>query len=291
MTTPRCWCLTCKNEYSAKGIHTHYIIAHTEEGKKKHKESYAAFLKVGNLGAKAGKDKRERSIKAYNTNPKLCLECNSKISYDKRRSKFCNRSCGATSSMRDRKLNGYKHSDETKALIKKKCKEKDITKRVQAAPYTKIKRCTNCDKYFPDTGRQTCSNECLHLIRSRHGRNNPGLGTKRSVQEIELYNLCLTKFPNAKPNKVIADGWDADIVLEEEKIAILWNGPWHYKQMPFKNHSLLQVQNRDRIKTKLFNKLGWEVLIFEDRYYSPTTAFETIVNNQPAGNRTLVSPL
>ena len=43
-----------------------------------------------------------------------------------------------------------------------------------------------------------------------------------------------------------------------------------------KNHSLKQVQNRDKIKTKLFKSLGWKVLVFEDRYFTPESAFEII---------------
>lgn len=48
--------------------------------------------------------------------------------------------------------------------------------------------------------------------------------------------------------------------------------------MPLSNHSLLQVQTRDRIKRRLFRSLGWKVIIFEDRYFSPETAFEVIRN-------------
>ena len=48
--------------------------------------------------------------------------------------------------------------------------------------------------------------------------------------------------------------------------------------MGLSNHSLKQVQNRDRIKKDLFKNLGWKVFIFEDRYYSPKQAFEEIFN-------------
>ena len=79
------------------------------------------------------------------------------------------------------------------------------------------------------------------------------------------------------PNEKIIDGWDADIVIHDTKTAILWNGPWHYQEMNFGNHSLKQIQNRDRIKIKEFTNAGWKVLIFEDRYFTPQTAFNSLI--------------
>ena len=64
------------------------------------------------------------------------------------------------------------------------------------------------------------------------------------------------------------------IVIPSKHVAILWNGPWHYKEMPLSNHSLAQVQNRDRIKIHLFESMGWKVFVFEDRHFSPQSAFD-----------------
>lgn len=36
------------------------------------------------------------------------------------------------------------------------------------------------------------------------------------------------------------NGWDADIIIEDLKIAILWNGKWHYEKITEK-HSVSQV--------------------------------------------------
>lgn len=52
------------------------------------------------------------------------------------------------------------------------------------------------------------------------------------------------------------NGWDADIILPDFKIAIQWNGAWHYN-MVTKNHNLSQVQNRDKIKQKEIIKEGY----------------------------------
>jgi len=73
------------------------------------------------------------------------------------------------------------------------------------------------------------------------------------------------------------DGWDADVIIDDLKFAVLWNGPWHYRQMPLNNHSLIQVQTRDRIKIKTLSNNGWTVLVFEDRHFTPITAFQNIL--------------
>lgn len=99
----------------------------------------------------------------------------------------------------------------------------------------------------------------------------------KHTNEIKLFDLCLTKYKNITHNdSTIADGWDADILLHDYKLAILWNGPWHYKQMNLKNHSLNQVKTRDKIKIDIFKSKGWEVLIFEDKSFTPEQAFEEI---------------
>ena len=64
-----------------------------------------------------------------------------------------------------------------------------------------------------------------------------------------FYELCVKEFSDVLSNENIFNGWDADIILTKEKVAVLWNGIWHYKKIT-KKHSLIQVQNRDIIKLK-----------------------------------------
>ena len=59
------------------------------------------------------------------------------------------------------------------------------------------------------------------------------------------------------------NGWDADVIIEEHKIAVLWNGIWHYKKIA-KKHSLIQVINRDLIKTKEIINCGYEPYVIKD---------------------------
>ena len=65
----------------------------------------------------------------------------------------------------------------------------------------------------------------------------------------KMNDLVKEKFPLTLSNVPMFNGWDADVIIPELKIAVLWNGNWHHKKIT-KKHSVLQVQNRDRIKIK-----------------------------------------
>lgn len=86
---------------------------------------------------------------------------------------------------------------------------------------------------------------------------------RRSKNEIEFCKLCEEYFNNVKHNECIFNGWDADIIIEDIKFAVLWNGPWHYKQIT-KSHSVKQTQNRDKIKIKEIKESGWTPYIIKD---------------------------
>lgn len=87
---------------------------------------------------------------------------------------------------------------------------------------------------------------------------------KRSKCEIEFCLLCEQHFNIVEHNKPIFNGWDADILLHEIKVAIQWNGPWHYKQIS-KKTSLASIQNRDKIKRHEVEKAGWSLYVIKDQ--------------------------
>lgn len=133
--------------------------------------------------------------------------------------------------------------------------------------------------------QRCCSEACRSLARSKGGHKG-GLKSAsqrvlRSKDEIALFELCKSHYHFVDHNLILVDGWDADIVIPNLKVAILWNGPWHYRQLGLKNHSLSQVQNRDRIKTRTLESQGWKVIAFEDRFYSPQQAFEALLKLVP----------
>lgn len=118
----------------------------------------------------------------------------------------------------------------------------------------------NCEIHF---GRKYSKESWLAL----HNGGCKGIqhqgDLRRSKNEIEFYKLCEEYFNNVKHNECVFNGWDADVIIEDIKFAILWNGPWHYKQIT-KSHSVKQTQNRDKIKIKEIENCGWTPYIIKD---------------------------
>ena len=252
-------------------------------GTDKHKENFRSACIKGNQAQKEkAKQKEFFKMKLYEANSITCKQCGNPHEYKKRNNKFCSRTCSAIFNN-----TGKKHSEQTKEKIKKTLSIKNNIKEHQIdVKYKNIekydlnpKSCLVCRNKIEYDKRKnkSCDNEmCRKTIQSIAGRTASSYIKKRSKDEIELFELCQSLNILIYPNEIIADGWDADITFPDLKIAILWNGPWHYKEMNMKNHSLKQVQNRDKLKIKLFESLGWKVLIFEDRYYTPESAFEIV---------------
>ena len=51
--------------------------------------------------------------------------------------------------------------------------------------------------------------------------------------------------------------------IYKDKIALLWNGIWHYKQIS-KTQSLVQVQARDKVKTAIIEKYEYAPFVIKD---------------------------
>jgi hypothetical protein len=87
--------------------------------------------------------------------------------------------------------------------------------------------------------------------------------SRRSKNEKYFAELCANKFQNVLMNVAMFNGWDADVIIKDYKIAVLWNGVWHYNKIT-KKHSVKQVENRDKIKISEIKKLGYEPYIIKD---------------------------
>lgn len=141
--------------------------------------------------------------------------------------------------------------------------------------------CPSCNKTFTVPYKQRkqvcCSKSCSMKERHKIIDNNPEYlkrccewgkksaesQNKRSKNEIYFGELCKDKFKLVKFNEPMCNGWDADVIVEDLKVAVLWNGKWHYEKIT-KSHSVKQVQNRDRIKQKEILKFGYKFYIVKD---------------------------
>lgn len=246
------------------------------------------------LGAgKYNQNQLEQRQKDYINTPDKCLFCHSDMPYlslaNRIKRKFCSKSCAAKNNNQMRLQTKTVYQKGLKKEIKCSICFSDIIVGKNAniknfkcnnckIKKTYIKICILCEKQFnTKTKRKCCSNECSYILKkqasSLGGRKSASKCIRRSKDEIKLYNLCKDYFNSVRHNEIIKDGWDADIIVDDYKLAILWNGAWHYKQLSFNNHSLSQVQTRDKIKYKILTSDGWNVIIFEDKNYTPESAF------------------
>ena len=207
---------------------------------------------------------------------KNCLneKCNKIFKPRGNHSKFCSLSCSART--------------QTKEYMKK---NNIISKRIKL---TNI-NCLMCNIEFTPkmTKQKLCSNNCSKNYQRTdqykekakvYGRTGGKVSAhsqqRRSKNEIYFAELCETYFgkENVKTNEPMFDGWDADVIIPSKKIAVLWNGIFHYKQI-MKNQSLLQVQTRDNIKMKVIEKHGYTPYVIKDMgKYKPEFVKEQFEN-------------
>lgn len=245
-------------------------LKRSEKAKKEHSDGHNTKIKTNRI---------EREKREYI--PKLCKKCNKEIEFRFRKNLYCSRSCA----------NSRVNTEETNT--KRKSSLKSYYKKIGRCQKFYTITCSFCGCRFErnkkpnsKSGIYCCkSDSCkAKLLKqtsakgaSKGGKASAAKRVKRSKQEIELYNMLSKHFKNIGNNVPIANGWDADILLYDYKIAILWNGPWHYREMGFGNHSLNQVVNRDCIKIQEFETIGWKCLIYQDNEWSPMQALVDVL--------------
>lgn len=225
----------------------------------------------------------------------ICPECGSEFKiicsdykFEKRKYKhYCSRTCA----------NKRVHCDDTKIKISESLikfydnhqydKDNDIDNAEfinRDHRFRKIYTCGVCGKkynYVPGTStRKFCSKECSKYYKEHrkdflsdesierlsdagkksafHQRTE-----RRSKNEKLFCNMCEKEFDGVLHNVPLFNGWDADVILTKQKIAVLWNGKWHYENI-MKGTSLEQIQNRDKIKIQEIKNAGYTPYIIKD---------------------------
>lgn len=226
-----------------------------------------------------------------------CEECGKEIEvkdseYRRTESKhfFCSRSCSAKYNNRLREKPSEevkkKTSESLLAYYRSKFGENYEPKN-KNINYTTLRKehvCLVCGKVYHlnENGatRMFCSRECLDEYRTNRkkylsedaikklstaGKNSAKVQgeNRRSKNEKYFCELCEKYFKDVKHNEPIFNGWDADVIIEDIKVAVLWNGKWHYQKIK-EAHSVKQVQNRDNIKIKEIKNCGYTPYIIKD---------------------------
>ena len=136
----------------------------------------------------------------------------------------------------------------------------------------KKNQCVICKKEFLHYKRdkKLCSKECHHIffveVGKKAGRASaavPRHKKNRSYNEKLFFSKIKEVYPEAEHTQRIFDGWDADIVIPSLKLAIHWNGPWHYR--PILGQDLLdKVVWKDKMRYEAVIRFGYENYIIKD---------------------------
>jgi hypothetical protein len=123
-----------------------------------------------------------------------------------------------------------------------------------------------------------CSRKCSHEYSrrdeykeiaqqngSKGGKISATVQSRRSKNEIYYAEKCEEYFgkENVTTNEPCFDGFDCDIIIHKNKLAVSYNGAWHYKQIS-KTQSLKQVQARDKVKEAIVKKYGYRFYVVKD---------------------------
>jgi hypothetical protein len=206
-------------------------------------------------------DKRKRELDQWLTEAHVCEKCGAVMTSKFGSGRFCSRACA----------NSRELTAKTRDKIKSSMAAKPIKEKQPSSAYLNYiqnpKFCIICGNAIPYDKRlrKTCCEECLHASFAAAGKASAVKVCKRSKNEIAFCQLCESYFgkESVLHNVQMFNGWDADIILPKLKLAILWNGPWHYKKI-HSDHSLRQVQNRDAIKLSEIAKCGFKSYIIKD---------------------------
>lgn len=179
---------------------------------------------------------------------------------------FCNNSCAAKYNNKHRKVQCYKSKnvalEPRKMRVCKNCGKLYNLSKINFPTHTLNCCCKECSKELCKTIKRVSTNREKYSIGGRHSILKQK-EKRRSKNEQYFCELCQQYFTEIKNNEPIFNGWDADVIIGKLKIAILWNGKWHYEQIS-KTASLEQIQNRDKIKIIEIQKCGYIPYIIKD---------------------------
>lgn len=261
----RCLCgFVCNNsqKYNAHLRHcSQYLISVGKYEKMQEANKKAASTGRAAHLAKLAERKDNAAVQWINEKH-TCERCGKLMTEKFGSGRFCSRACANAREVYD--TTKAKISNSVKADYKKSSNKYSVL-REQYLLNPKI--CTICGAplLYEMRFRKTCSDTCFQIALSNAGKTSAHSSVKRSKNEVAFCELCEDYFgkENVLHNEPMFNGWDADIIIPEYKLAILWNGPWHYKKITTE-HSLEQVQNRDRLKRIEITACGFTPYIIKD---------------------------
>lgn len=206
-----------------------------------------------------------------------CVKCNKTLS-GKDQKKFCSRSCSVCFNNRI-KIVSEEQKQKTSQTLKKRADKKG-----RKYPYengTYIRTCIMCNVNFPHNKptKHLCSKSCQdklkRIINKQIEERIGGVWQRRNSRSRgeRLFAEKLTQVGiNVITNKKMFEGFDADVILPDYKLAIHWNGAWHWK--PIVGESLLnKIKSRDSKRYQMIEQYGYiNYIIIDHKFTSPEQA-------------------
>lgn len=197
--------------------------------------------------------------------PGVCEKCNIQHDGLYGTGRFCSSICAKSFSTTEKRLEINEKLSKSLKIFN------SLNPTEEKEKINKICKYCNNEYYTLNYNQTYCSRLCSAKSKDHSSMGRLGglksakiqSENRRSRNEISFANLCMEHFGNVLTNVDMFNGWDADIIIPELKIAILWNGIWHHKKIT-KKHSVLQVQNRDKIKIKEIKSFGYKPYIIDD---------------------------
>lgn len=193
----KCSCIICKKEIFARGIHHHFISAHTEKGNQVRKKCG----KIGGIKCQKKSKVLYSNITRYELNPTFCSHCGTKLPYKKRNNKFCDSSCAA-------KFNNKKRSKkikESKNHIRLNLhNEKVIPNQSIKKTYSKLYYCKACGTiHNSHYSRMNCycglfnKTQILNTLVKYFNLDPTSIGSKKIIVE---YACCINRIKEMYKN-------------------------------------------------------------------------------------------
>jgi hypothetical protein len=247
-------CEVCQKEFKSKfGLQAHAIV-HDELKQQQKINKWQAKLKDNN---------REYHIKKtgeYNKSPINCLYCKQLIPYEQAwnnhfKIRFCNNKCSA-------------HFYNPKTV--KPVKEKINRRQLFICP---------CGKQLDlpksrAAKRKFCSGSCRNKV------TNQNIKGSRSKAEQQLEEQLKLNFPTWDiifNDRAILNGLELDVYIPHLKLAIEWNGVFHFKNI-HGDDALNRTFIKDQQKQDECKRLGISLLVICDRTSHKRFIKETITS-------------
>jgi hypothetical protein len=170
-------CEICSKSFkSRQAVNGHY---YTHGGK--NNQNYEANHKPRCCCVYTKKEMYADKLDEYFLNLNKCMECGKLAKKD---NTFCNASCAAKHSNRERAKSGWTPSEEQREAVRNSLYKFHSDEKNQVK-YTRISQCNFCNKWFANNIRRTkrtCSDECRSAILSKTATKNKMMGGNKNTR-------------------------------------------------------------------------------------------------------------